>query len=276
MFLIRTKSERYSAGRCILATGGIAAPKTGSDGSGYRYARQLGHTIIQPLPALVPLVSDENRLSLTAGVRCDARVMLFTDGEKQAEDTGELQLTEYGISGIPVFQISRYAAVALSEKHKVDVSVDFLPEMTVQETNLFLTAAAGRTGDCKNWEQILCGLCNRKIAHMICIRLHLPGTVVQEQTNKIFQKQLSQIVRQLKETTVRIIGTRPAEQAQVTCGGIPLREIDDTMQSGLVPGLYFAGEILNVDGICGGYNLQWAWTSGYLAGLHAAIADRQK
>lgn len=271
-FLIRTKPEPYSAGRCILATGGIAAPKTGSDGCGYRYAKQFGHTIIRPLPALVPLVSDENWLSLTAGVRCDARVTLYIDGENQAEDTGELQLTEYGISGIPVFQISRYAAVALSEKHKVDVSVDFLPEMTLQKTNQFLTAAADKTGDCRNWEQILCGLCNRKIAHMICEKLHLQDVSVRNLPEKTFQMQLSLIVRQLKNTSVRIVGTRPAEQAQVTCGGIPLKEVDVTMQSKIVHGLYFSGEILNVDGICGGYNLQWAWTSGYLAGLHAAIA----
>ncbi|MCC8081910.1 MAG: NAD(P)/FAD-dependent oxidoreductase [Lachnospiraceae bacterium] len=275
-FLIRTKSQPYSAGRCILATGGISAPKTGSDGSGYRYAKQLGHTIIRPLPALVPLESDENWLSLTAGVRCDARVTLYIDGENQAEDTGELQLTEYGISGIPVFQISRYASVALSEKQDVEVSVDFLPELTFRKATQFLTAAADRAGDCRNWEKVLCGLCNRKIAHMICDRLHLQDVSVGILPEKTFQKQLSRIVRQLKETAVRITGTRSAEQAQVTCGGVPLKETDVTMQSKLVPGLYFAGEILNVDGICGGYNLQWAWTSGYIAGLHAAIVDRQK
>ncbi len=271
-FVIRTKSELYSAGRCILAAGGIAAPKTGSDGSGYRYAKQLGHTIIRPLPALVPLVSDENWLSLTAGVRCDAGVTLYINGEKQTEDTGELQWTAYGISGIPVFQISRYAAVALSEKQDVRVSVDFLPEMTCREVDRFLFDAAGRTGDFKNWEQILCGLCNRKIAHMICEKLKLREMSVQSLPEKTLKKQLSRIVRQLKETSVQINGTRPSEQAQVTCGGILLKEVDVTMQSRLVPGLYFAGEILNVDGICGGYNLQWAWTSGYLAGAQAAIA----
>jgi len=272
-FLIRTGTDVFSAGRCILAAGGIAAPKTGSDGSCYRFAENFGHRIVRPLPALVPLVSDENWLSLTAGVRCDARIALFVNGKKQAEDTGELQLTEYGISGIPVFQISRYAAAALSDQAEVKAAVDFLPDMTSQEARQFLDVTAEKTGGRKTWEQILSGLCNRKIAHMICIKLHLPETPVHEQSDKIFHKQLSQIVHLLKETTVRITGTRPSDQAQVTCGGVSLRDIDDTMQSKLAPGLYFAGEILNVDGICGGYNLQWAWTSGFIAGTHAAISD---
>ncbi|MCC8029957.1 MAG: NAD(P)/FAD-dependent oxidoreductase [Lachnospiraceae bacterium] len=271
-FRIQTKSELLTAGQCILATGGIAAPKTGSDGSGYRYAEKLGHTVIRPLPALVPLLSDEVWFSLTAGIRCDARVTLSVNGETKAEDTGELQLTEYGLSGIPVFQISRYASAALSGQQRAEVSIDFLPEADAAETERFLYGAAQRPGSRKNWEEILAGLCNRKIAHMICVRLKLPETSVRSLPEQDVQKQLSGIVRQLKDTKVRITGTRSAEQAQVTCGGIPLREIDETMQSRLVPGLYFAGEILNVDGICGGYNLQWAWTSGFLAGTHAADA----
>ncbi len=114
-FFIKTKNNTYKAACCILATGGMAAPKTGSDGSGYALAAALGHSTKKPLPALVPLVSTAKWCKETAGVRAEGCVSLFVEGRLVAEEAGEIQFTDYGISGIPVFQISRYAAVALSQ-----------------------------------------------------------------------------------------------------------------------------------------------------------------
>lgn len=268
-FVIQTRNGKYMARNCILATGGNAAPKTGSDGSGYLYAIQMGHTIQEPLPALVPLVSGERWLKNTAGVRCDGTVSLLIDHEIAASDSGEIQMTEYGISGIPVFQVSRFASVALAEKKKVQAYIDFLPGVSPGELKEGLARLADHLGIQKNWYHILAGICNSKIAAMICKKLSLPEQPVLRLSEQTLNRQLDAVVSQLKQTKLVITGTRRMEQAQVTCGGIPLAEIGPDMQSKKVPGLYFAGEILNVDGICGGYNLQWAWTSGYLAGIHA-------
>ncbi len=270
VFLIQTRNGRYTARRCILATGGKAAPKTGSDGSGYLYAIQMGHRICDPLPALVPMISGARWLRETAGVRCDGKISLFVDGELTASDTGEVQMTDYGISGIPVFQVSRFASVALAQKRKVSAKIDFIPEISADELRDGLKHLAARLGVCKNWYHILSGICNQKISAMICKKLRLSEEPVLRLSDQTRLRQVEDIVRQLKQTELTITGTRHLEQAQVTCGGVPLAEIGPDMQSKKVPGLYFAGEILNVDGICGGYNLQWAWTSGRLAGIHAA------
>lgn len=275
-FFLQTKSGDFTARTCILATGGKASPKTGSDGSGYIYAEKLGHTLHKPLPALVPLISDAVWLKETAGVRCDAAVTLLVNGNLAAADTGEVQLTDYGISGIPVFQVSRYASVALEEKCSVTAVLDFLPELSEEEIRSILVNCLSSSGVEKSWEELLSGLVNQKIDTMICRKLRLPQKSVVSQPRKVWLHQLGQIVRELKGTSVSITKTKNFDQAQVTCGGIPVDEIcPDDLQSRLVPGLFFAGEIIDVDGICGGYNLQWAWSSGYVAGIHAARIHRR-
>ncbi len=275
-FLLETKSGDFTARTCILAAGGKASPKTGSDGSGYIYVEKLGHTIHKPLPALVPLISDAAWLKETAGVRCDAAVVLLVDGQAVASDAGEVQMTDYGISGIPVFQVSRYASLALDRKESVTAVLDFLPELSAEEIRSIFVNCMSSSGTGKNWEELLSGMVNQKISAMLCGRLNLPQKTVVSQPKKVRQYQTEQIIRELKGTTVPIIGTKTFDQAQVTCGGIPVEEIcPKDLQSRLVPGLFFAGEIIDVDGICGGYNLQWAWSSGYVAGVHAARTLRR-
>ncbi len=269
-FYIRTQYGMFEARRCILATGGRSAPKTGSDGSGYAYAVGLGHSLIEPLPALVPLLSDEVWLKETTGVRCGGRVTLYVDGRETASDRGEIQFGDDDISGIPVFQVSRFASTALAERRRVEAVIDFFPDRTGEELTGILSKCAERLGSYKNWQQILGGLCNQKIAAMLCRKLNLGSVPAEQIPREKIRKQAARIAGELKHTVVPICGTGYVEHAQTTCGGIPLAEIGPDMQSKIVPGLYFAGEIMNVDGICGGYNLQWAWTSGYLAGLNAA------
>ncbi len=269
-FEVDMRTESLRSGKCILATGGTAAPATGSDGSGYAYAVGLGHSLIKPLPALVPLYSGERWLRRTAGVRCDGSVTLLIEGKEAASDRGELQFADGAISGIPVFQVSRFASVALDRNESVTAVLDFFPDLTVGELARILTESAAWTGSYRSWQDILCGLCNQKIARMICDRLHLENVPVQESLKEEAALPALDIASELKKTIVPINGTGNSDHAQTTCGGIPLAEIGPDMQSMLVPGLYFSGEILNVDGICGGYNLQWAWASGYLAGIHAA------
>lgn len=271
-FVVKSETGSYSGNFVILAAGSMAAKTTGSDGSGYELAKSLGHKIKKPLPALVQLKCNGDFFKGIAGVRTDVRVSLYTvgrNGELEAflaADSGELQLTDYGISGIPVFQVSRYAAEALDRRKRVMAVVDFMPDYTEEEVFRILEEQRNYLYDRKSGD-FLNGLFNKKLAALFMkaarIKPELDVAVVSN-------KKLGELVEVIKEMTFEVTGTNSYDKAQICMGGVPLSEVDAaTMESRLVPGLYFAGEILDVDGICGGYNLQWAWSSGHLAGVSA-------
>lgn len=265
-FVVSTSAGEYRADRVILATGGKAAPATGSDGSGYRIAKAMGHRIIKPLPALVQLRCKDGYEKQLAGIRTEARVTLMADGQMIAGDTGELQLTDYGISGIPVFQVSRYAAKALERKRTVTAVIDYLPTLSWEETLHYLQARKEQAAY-KSAETFFTGLLNRKLAQVV---LKKAGISPDFPMNKAGGRQLRKLTEQIKGMEFTVAATNPFAQAQICCGGVDTGEVDpDTMESRLIPGLYLAGELLDVDGICGGYNLQFAWSSGYLAGISA-------
>ncbi len=257
------KSMEYDA--LIIATGGQAASVAGSDGSGYALARSLGHSLIKPLPALVQLRCEGDYFKSVSGVRAQAKLCLYIDGVQCFEEEGELQLTDYGISGIPVFQFSRIAARALHEKKRCEVSIDFmtfLSEEALQE----LIEAKERFAY-KTLEEMLSGLVNKKIAALVC---RFGKVSLADKLGDISKKEWEKCLCLLKEFKVVVSATNPFENAQVCCGGVPLSEVSDDMESLLQENVFFAGEILDCDGICGGYNLQWAWSSGRCAGLGAA------
>ena len=184
-----------------------------------------------------------------------------------AEDSGELQLTDYGISGIPVFQVSRYAAEALDHKKRVMAVVDFMPDYSSEELFRILEDQRNNLYDRKAGD-FLNGLFNKKQAALFMKTARIKQEL---DVAAISNKKLGELVEIIKEMSFEVTGTNSYDKAQICMGGVPLREVDPaTMESRLVPGLYFAGEILDVDGICGGYNLQWAWSSGHLAGVNAA------
>lgn len=256
--------QRYD--RIILAAGSMAAPKTGSDGSGYNLARKLGHHIIEPLPALVQLRCKEKWYKQAAGVRTDALVTLKIDGKAAASDRGELQITDYGISGIPVFQISRYAAKALNEGRQAVAELDFLPELSLTDLEKLLFTRHIQFSY-RPAEEFLHGVLNSKLAKIL---LKEAGIGRESWVKEITEKEIKKLVHCIKELKTMIVSTNTFDQAQVCSGGVDTREVDPvTMESKLIRGLYFSGEILDVDGICGGYNLQWAWSSGITAGIHA-------
>lgn len=253
--------------RVILAAGGQASPRQGSDGSGFLLAGRLGHTILQPLPALVPLHTDIAGWKQAAGVRTAAGVTLLVDQEPAARETGELQFADYGLSGIPVFQISRYAVAALSAGKRVTASVDLFPFDSLEEVGRSLSDAI-RNCPYKTMEELMEGFLNWKLARFLLRQWDIP---LRQPCTACGGKQINAIAARCKRWEIPITGYHGFEQAQATQGGVDLREVHmDTMESRLVPGLYFAGEILDVDGTCGGYNLQWAWTSGYIAGRESA------
>ncbi len=265
-FLISCNDNEQSVVICsktiILATGSKAASKTGSDGSGYELAKQMKHTIVPVLPALCQLISSNKNCKMSSGVRSTGEVKLFIDNSRVADDLGEVQYTDYGISGIPVFQISRFAVKGISENKKVTVCIDMVPDMQEYELIKKFNQRLKNESE-KNILQFMSGLVNKKLIEMICRDLNISTT---KPVHSLPPKSLVQIVKSLKNYKYDIKDYKGFENAQVCQGGINLKEISSKdMQSRIVPGFFIAGEVADVDGKCGGYNLQWAWSSGYVA-----------
>ena len=272
-FLIQCVDAVVKADRVILAAGSKAAPKTGSNGDGYFIARKLGHRIVPYVPALCGIRCTGDAFKALAGIRTEAALELVVDGHCVDREAGELQLVDYGISGIPVFQLSRYAAYALQEGKKAAVYINFLPGFTDKAEDpkeralqLFQQRQQRLVG--RKMESFFTGLLHQKLGQLLLRMANVrPELPVAELSEKQLRSLASLSVR-FKAECVEMNGF---QQAQVVAGGVDTSEVDPrTMASRLVPGLYFAGEVLDIDGICGGYNLQWAWASGYVAGRHAA------
>ncbi len=261
------KMESYQAKKVILAAGGCASPKFGSDGSGYSLATGLGHRLIKPLPALVQLKSPDKFLKTLSGVRTIGKVTAYSDQVKLSEEEGELVFTDYGISGIPILQLSRYVAKVLDQKKSVHLLLDFLPSYDRKGVREHLEERL-KFADGKNLEEMFVGLFNHKLSYII---IKEAGLDPYQNPTGLKNKELELLTSQIKEFKLRINATNSFENAQVCAGGVPTAELDPaTMESKLVGNLYLCGELVDVDGTCGGYNLQWAWSSGYLAGTSAA------
>ena len=265
-FTVESDQGTFRGDSLILAAGSKAAPVSGSDGSGYELAKVFGHTIIKPLPALVQLKCRGTFFKQLAGVRCEAVVRLVSDGKTLAADEGEVQLTDYGISGIPTFQVSRYAARALDEGRRVSAVLDFFPSKSMEDTRTMLKQRKAALGYRPSGE-FLNGVLNKKLAAVL---LKQAGIPLDATCGRIKDSQLEALAMQMKKFEVPVTSTNSFEQAQVCCGGVDTRELrPDTMESKLVKGLFLVGELTDVDGICGGYNLQWAWSTGAVAGRTA-------
>lgn len=266
---ICTKNGDFLSETVILATGGKSNKKTGSDGSGFLYLDKLSHNTTDLVPALVGLKATQSFCKKLAGIRAEARVNLFVDNSQISADTGELQMTDYGISGIPTFQISRYAAKALHKNKEVHVLIDFLPELSQEEIQKILDDRKKQSPN-SNLQEVWQGLVNRKLCEVVLS--DVMGVCTERKLCACSRQELVDMVQIFKGLRMDIYSTGSYEQAQVTAGGVCTTEIHaQTMESALHDGLFFAGEMIDVDGMCGGYNLQWAWSSGYLAGKHAAI-----
>lgn len=271
-FYVQTREEAYLFKRLILSCGSAAGEKN-NDFGGWELAKSFGHSLIPPLPALVQLRCGGNFWKGLAGVRTDAGILLTVEGKgtkEEYEEQGELQLTDYGISGIPVFQLSRFASTALSQGRKVKASIDFLPSFRGKDKD-WQALKKKKCRDCRgrSMEVLFNGLVNKKIIQTIWKLNGLRGEdTVTSDTFSAVEKAFFM----LRNFEVTVTGSNPLANAQVCAGGVPLKEVDSRMESRCCPGLYLAGELLDVDGRCGGYNLQWAWTSGYLAGQAAAFS----
>jgi len=265
-FLIHTSEAVYRASTLILTTGGLAGPGSGADRSGYRIARSMGHHLIPTYPALTALYSSAPFLKKASGVRCQAGVTLYCNGESVAEESGEVQWTDRGISGICIFQLSRYAILALEEGQKVSVSLDLMKEW---DHDCLYTLLKQIIEECpyKSPSEVLRGILPRKLTDII---LKEAGLDREDRNLLIKPGKIKALVGAIKAFPLKINGYGDYGKAQVTRGGIPLSEVSSVLESVCQSGLFFAGEILDVDGTCGGYNLQWAFSSGNVAGKAAA------
>ena len=276
-YLIHTKDgDAYRFDRLILACGSPAGQKGGEGMDGYAYAASLGHTVIPPQPALTALRCEGDFWKGLAGVRCQASVRLLIgkpqkpEADSEYTEEGELQLDTNQLD-----TIDRHASLALAEGRRVRAQIDFLPSFAGKEEE-YRRFVEERLAACRGWtlEMLFCGLVNKKI---ILTLFKQNGLRLQDAAEQRNASSVRRVFSLLRAFPVQVKAANPFPAAQVCAGGVPLDEVTDRMESRKRPGLFFAGELLDVDGRCGGYNLQWAWTSGYLAGCGqeaAGWADR--
>lgn len=267
-FRIRTEEKPLYADRVILALGGSALAKTGSDGSGFRYAEELGLKLEVPRPALCPLRSTEREnpfFRAAQGVRVPAELTLFVDNAARGRESGELQLTKEGFSGIAVFQLSLIAGRALAEKRKTELCINFLADFTA-DTDFFAKRLS--LPFATDLEAVGNGLVPKNLWGALLRRAALTPQQAVKRGDRELAKKLSAALTASRFT---LQGLGSFEKAQVSAGGIALSELSgQSLSFRRVPGLYAAGEILNVTGPCGGYNLHWCFASGLSAGQSAA------
>ncbi|WP_422485348.1 NAD(P)/FAD-dependent oxidoreductase [Gudongella sp. DL1XJH-153] len=266
-FLVKLKEGKSIRGdRVIVTTGGRAMPVSGSDGNGYGLVKPLGHGTVETTPALVQLKLKGDIFKQINGVKFVGRVVLYIDGKRTKEDFGDVLFTDYGISGPPVLQISREAIRAQEKGIDTRVRISIISGKTKEEVFSYLKERFKNFPE-RTLDFGLVGLINKRLILPILKELDLDKNKV---VGSLENREIEALAEILTSWEFPVIGNKGWGQAQTTAGGIMTKDINpDTMESKLVKGLFFAGEILDVDGDCGGYNLQWAWSSGYLAGLSA-------
>lgn len=256
-YLVKTATWQYPCDSVIISCGSSASNVEGSSTTGYELAEKLGHMVVKPLPSLCGIRGKDNYYAKWAGSRMDGRITLEIDGETVGEEQGEILFTEYGISGIGVFQLSRYAVRGTDEGKIATYHLDLMPQLTKEEL-VKLLLDRQQAGSYKNPQELLIGLLPRKMIDVLVKKTYEP----------------EKIAERLKDWQVPVKGAYALQQAQICSGGVDPRELTEQLESRLHPGIYFTGEVIDVDGPCGGYNLQWAWSSGAVAGRAAAEEGR--
>lgn len=247
----------------ILAAGGKAGPQFGSMGDGYRWARALGHSVVSPMPSLVRLVSDLSFFHALKGVRAKGRAEIVRMNQVLDHEIGEIQFTADGLSGICIFNLSRHY------KKGDIIRIDLFPDFSDEKLEEFLLSRIHELG-ARSIKELLNGMLNEKLVAVILKEIALNEDI---KAGNLSREEILKTIAILKGWQISITGTKGWKEAQVTSGGVELSEIkSNTMESKFVQDLYFVGELLDIDEKCGGYNLQWAWTSGMKAGKSAAAA----
>ncbi len=264
---VRTDTSRFEAPRVILATGGSSYPQTGSSGDGFRMAEKLGHTIQRLRPALVPLEVEEPFVRELPGVGLkNVKVTLVTEGRKAGEEFGEMLFTHFGVSGPIILTLSGLVVDRLSNAH-VDLSIDFKPALSLEQVESRLMREFQEHHQ-KRIVNILDHLLPRRLVPIFIQRAGIPSQVKGNEVSAAARKRLLHL---LKDWRLTVKGPRPLAEAIITAGGISVKEVHPlTLESRIIRGLHFCGEILDVDGKTGGYNLQAAFSTGWVAGEASA------
>jgi predicted Rossmann fold flavoprotein len=263
------KPRTLSAEAVIIATGGKSYPATGSTGDGYRLAESAGHTIIPARPALVPLEVKGDLPARLEGLDLkNINVSLFIDGKKKAEDFKEIMFTDFGMSGPAILSLSKMAVDAIRLRQAVEISIDLKPALDYNQLDHRLLRDIKEHGN-QQYKALLKGLLPRKLIPVFAELTKIPEDLIIHQLTADQRKRLRNI---LKDFRFVITGYRDFNEAVITAGGVSIKEIDpNTLESKLIRGLYFAGEVIDIDADTGGFNLQAAFSTGYLAGKSAAV-----
>lgn len=264
---VQTDRQHHPADAVVLATGGVSYPGTGSTGDGYAMAAALGHTIVPPRGSLVPLESGDADCAAMQGLSLRNVEATVLNGKNKPvfREFGEMLFTHFGVSG--PLMLSASAHLRRWDKEQYRLSIDLKPALDQQKLDSRILRDIGENPN-RDMANILSGLVHRSMVPVLLRRLALPEG---EKANSLTKEQRRALVQELKHFTVSLTGPRPVAEAIVTAGGVKVGDVvPGTMASKLVEGLYFAGEILDVDAYTGGFNLQIAWATGYLAGLSAA------
>lgn len=266
--LILEDGRKVYGDKVILATGGCAAPNTGSDGNGYTLAKSMGHSIVEVFPGLVQLKLEGDIFKQVDGVKFVGTAGLYVGNELIKEDRGDILFTNYGISGPPILQLSRTALEYLNNNKAIELKISIIDSKTEKELFDYLIYRFGFMAK-KTIEKGLIGLINKRLILPILKEVNIDKN---KQISYLSNEEVRRLANILTDWRFNISGSKSFKDAQVTAGGINTDEIDSsTMESKLIEGLYFAGEIVDIDGDCGGFNLQWAWSSGYIAGENASL-----
>jgi len=262
-FILHVNDKTHVFDACVIATGSVAMPTLGSSGSGYGFAKTLGHSVIEPYPSLVQFVCDEPHLREVSGVKMDANVELYIDNQKCQSVQGDLLFTAYGLSGSAILDLSRKASHALVHHESVHVVLDLLPTLSREALTSLLQKRVSVAKE-KSLSLWLEGMIPKKLAHFIIENTKIAHI---KEASTLGAKEIKKIVFALKALRLHVKATKGFESAEVCAGGVDVRELDaKNLMSKKMPNLYFCGEVLDIDGDCGGFNLHFAWASGYLVG----------
>lgn len=260
-----TFPESFESEYLILALGGKTYPQLGATGFGYNLALAFGHSIIKPVPSALPLETEGNFAKHLSGVRVDAEITSLINGKKVKSDIDQLMFTDYGISGPATLNISREISIRINreEINDCEVIINFFPGKNIDSV---ISLLKKRWEERKNQKVLfsLFGLIPNKVASEI---MRLSEINLETLNKDLTKKQIFTLAQNLNELKLKVSNTRTWKEGEFTAGGINTNEVKESLESKIIPNLYFAGEILNVDGDVGGFNLTWAWSSGHKAGM---------
>ncbi len=265
-FAIHTNRDSFLAEKVIIATGGLSFPQTGSTGDGYRFAKELGHTIVEPRASLVPLVTREKWPAQMAGTAVENVKISARIDNKKITTAGVLVFTDDGIGGLAAWDMSRHLTDHLPAQKPVEITIDLVPAFNETEFEAYLIGLFAKYPK-RTIINALFDLVPKRLAGFLCRQ----ADVAEITGSQLKKEQRRKVIQLLKKLPLSIKGTRPIAEAIVTRGGVNTSEIEPkTMESKICPGLFFAGEIIDADGPCGGFSLQICWSTGALAGSQAA------